>query len=267
MSLPGFTAEASMFRSRRQYASGAFGLDAAAPSDTVQLAYRPGSETQSSCRKCLDGCNSAAENCVADASSILLGCIFPPDCAIAVAAYGEALATCAITNAACKGVCALPYFGSCCPKVCGFPDPLDPGSGCCDEGEHCVDENDPNARDGCCPADRSTCGGHCCAPGDSCCGDSCCPAGYTCDQGVCCPPYYHVCGGQCCGAFNKCCNGQCCSSADQQCDPVTGACSTPPRPPSPCRAGWELCAGECCPPDKVCCGDPLACREGYECIH
>jgi len=268
MNTPGFTAEASTHWSRRQYVSGAVSSGPVA-SQAVHLAYRPGPGTRSSCTNCLDGCQTAAETCVADASTILLGCLFPPDCAIAAAAYGEALTACATSNYACKGACAVPYLGSCCPKVCGFPNPLDPGSGCCEAGEHCVDENDPNARDGCCPSDQSTCGGKCCAPGDTCCGDSCCPAGFSCQEGRCCGPYDHVCGGECCPPFNKCCNGQCCGTY-QECHPVTGDCWTAPPDfrQKLCRAGWSFSpACGCCPPGTMCCGSPLACRVGYECIH
>jgi hypothetical protein len=64
-------------------------------------------------------------------------------------------------------------------------DPFNPGSGCCDVGEHCVDQNDPNSRNGCCPSDRSVCGNSCCAPGEYCCGDSCCPPGQPCTDGLC----------------------------------------------------------------------------------
>jgi hypothetical protein len=265
MNMPGFTAEVSTYRSRGRYV-GRAGSDASASGAAVELAYRPGPATERNCQSCRDGCDSSAEICAADAQTILLGCIFPPDCAIAAAAYGEALTSCYTSNLICKGTCE---FTDCCPKICGFPNPLDPGSGCCDHGEHCVDENDPNARDGCCPADQSTCGGKCCAPGDTCCGDACCPAGFTCQQGVCCGPYDHVCGGQCCGAFNKCCNGQCCQLG-QDCDPATGACASKPPdfPVKRCRLGWEFSpACGCCPPGQMCCGNPPQCQPGYQCIH
>jgi hypothetical protein len=266
MKLPGFTAEASTYRTGRHYIGGGSNGAGSSSCEGVTPAYRPGSETQSRCQSCLDGCTSADEVCVADAWELMLGCIFPPDCAAAAAATGEALTACNIASLICKGACEML---ECCPKICGLPDPFDPGSGCCDHGEHCVDENDPNARDGCCPSSQSTCGGHCCAPGDTCCGDSCCAAGNTCQEGVCCPPYYHVCGGQCCAPFNKCCNGQCCSSPYQQCHPTLGTCWAPPRPLSICRSGWTRCGGQCCPPGKQCCippGGSLGCYEGYECI-
>lgn len=273
--LPGFSAQSSLYRTSRVYA----GYDPSLSSGPTQAltealdvsprvvpAYHPGSETQSNCGSCLDGCTSAAEICTADAWETMLGCIFPPDCAIAAAATGEALTACATANLVCKAACEVFH---CCPKLCGVPDPLDPGSGCCDPGEHCADENDPNARDGCCPSSQSVCGGNCCAPGDGCCGDSCCPEDSTCDQGLCCAPYYHNCGGQCCEPFNKCCNGQCCG-VNQQCHPTTGACWTPPLRPIRCRAGWERCGGACCPPGKQCCippgGHSLGCYEGYQCL-
>ena len=261
MNLPGFTAEASHYRSRRSYS----GRAGSATREGLMLAYRPGSKTQAECQKCLDGCTSSAEICAADAWEIMLGCLFPPDCAIAAAATGEALTACYTSSLVCKAGCEVT---DCCPKLCGFPNPLDPGSGCCDNGEHCVDGNQPNARDGCCPSSQSTCGGFCCPPGDTCCGDKCCPEGFNCTDGVCCGPYDHVCGGQCCPPFNKCCNGKCCK-ANEQCNPATGGCWSPPgdhQRYKMCRAGWEFCPNVgCCAPGTTCCEG--GCYPPYQCIH
>src|SRR5271157_6177129 len=126
MTLPGFTAQASTYRSQRHYIGSASSAGGSPPAVDVMPAYRPGPETRTRCQSCLDGCTTSAEICVSDAWLIMLGCIFPPDCAVAAAATGEALASCAISNLACRGGCELFH---CCPKICGFPNPLDPGSG------------------------------------------------------------------------------------------------------------------------------------------
>jgi hypothetical protein len=218
-------------------------------------------------------CNSEATP-LDVACTISLG--FSPACAVA----GYVHAICHIYWVGCKAYCLL---GHCCPKACGVPDPLHPGSGCCDAGDHCVDENDPNAREGCCPPERAVCGGHCCRDGEVCTGDLCCPPGTTtacngvcCNgactpSGQCCPSPSNVCGDTCCPPFNKCCNGQCCG-AYQECDPKTGGCATPSGPRiNPCRAGYSACGSQCCPPGKQCCIPPgtstLGCYEPYECIH
>ena len=289
MSVPGFTAEATIYRSMRQYAYAVAESLVGTPLP-VELAYFPGPETQARCSDCTENCAAQLSICSAGAASVLAGCFFPPACPGAVALAGELQAACDTENLGCQGYCEA---FKCCPKPCGIPNPFNPGEGCCDSGEHCVDGGDPNARSGCCPSERAVCGGNCCAAGENCCGDSCCPADFICQQGTCCPPGTktvcngvccdgacdpsgnccpwpsHVCGDQCCPPFNKCCAGKCCG-AYQQCHPISGNCWTPTRPPSPCRAGWTECGGRCCSPDKQCCippGGSLGCYYGYECIH
>jgi hypothetical protein len=175
----------------------------------------------------------------------------------------------------CNAWCITPNpftnSSKCCPKICGPIDPFDPGSGCCDANEGCVDRSDPNARDGCCPAGRSICGGKCCADRETCCGDYCKPADVPCVSGTPCPFPNHVCGDTCCPPFNPCCRDQCCD-LNQICHPVDGTCWTPPPPPPVkdprCDApGWSYCAeiAACCPPDKICCYG--ACRHPGECLH
>jgi len=291
MTLPGFNAEASSYRTSRYYIAGTSSLADSPSSGAVTLSYYPGPDTQARCSDCGSDCASALGYCSASATALLGGCIFPPLCPAAAAAAGAALSACDIANLTCTGYC---WAFKCCPKLCGIPDPFGSNNGCCDDGEHCVDQSDPNSRQGCCPSNQAVCGGKCCAVGEKCCGDSCCPADFVCQQGTCCPPGTptvcngvccngacdpsgnccpspsHVCGNVCCPPFNKCCNGQCCG-AYQECHPTLGTCWTPPHPPSPCMAGWTSCGSQCCPPGKTCCIPPgfsaAGCYEPYECIH
>lgn len=257
MHLPGFSAEASIYRSRRVY--GSFpGPGAVAPGMVVPgleaavvPAYRPGLKTLASCNKCLGECDDYKSGCDIVADAILAGCLFPPACPAAVAASNDAHALCSATALACKGACDA---FTCCPKLCGIPNPFDPGSGCCDHGEHCVDKSDLNARDGCCPADRHVCGGNCCDPLEYCCGDFCCPEGNPCCGGTCCPPDNHCCGDTCCPTDIPCCGGTCCSLL-----PPPGPPPTPP--PAGCPWGSAPCGfpdktgviRTCCPPGLQCC--------------
>jgi hypothetical protein len=187
MNLPGFTADASAYRSKNPYrlfASASPGScgGGASSSGTIVAAYFPGPDTQARCSNCLGDCASALADCSAAASAPLLGCLFPPACAAAIAAAAYAQEGCNATSLACQAYCEAFV---CCPKPCGIPNPFNPGEGCCDAGEHCVDQNDPNSRNGCCPSDRSVCGNSCCAPGEFCCGNSCCPPGQPCTDGAC----------------------------------------------------------------------------------
>jgi hypothetical protein len=281
MTFPGFSGEASAYQTTSLYRAFASVSYKQPLGGAVYPAYRPSPATQAECSQCNDGCDSDNNFCNAEITALDAACVFFVPGACAAAAYGHA-----ICNAEWVGCRAFCLFGYCCPKVCGVPDPTRPGEGCCDFGEHCVDENDPNARSGCCAPDRHVCGGKCCGLGEVCVGDFCCPSGATtvcngvccagsCTKaGNCCVSPNHPCGDDnCCPPFNKCCNGQCCD-VYQECHPTLGTCWTPPTPPrpvSPCRAGWTACAGQCCPPGKQCCspggsGLPLGCYEGYQCL-
>ena len=77
MKMPGFTAEASTYRTGRHYIGRPSNAAGSSSREGVMPAYRPGSETRSRCQSCLDGCTSSDEVCIADAWSIMLGCIFP----------------------------------------------------------------------------------------------------------------------------------------------------------------------------------------------
>ncbi len=114
-----------------------------------------------------------------------------------------------------------------CPKICGLPNTLEgSGSGCCDEDAHCVEQNNPNSRQGCCPSDQRVCAGKCCAKGESCCGDVCCPPGYFCLDG-----------------------GYCTASP-----PFVPPSTPPPPPANNCLFGGALCGSKCCPSGLRCCG-------------
>ncbi len=267
MALPRFSGEASLYKTNAFYRGHASVPQGPPPSGLVVPAYRPLPVTQADCDYCNEGCDNGYEGCNALLTPLTFACpFFPPACA----ALAAGQLVCDGEYAGCRSYCLL---GHCCPKVCGFPDPLHPGLGCCESGEHCVDENDPNSRSGCCPSDRSVCGGKCCNSGEVCVGDFCCPAdattvcnGVCCTGsctpgGECCPSPSHVCGNDCCPPFNKCCNGQCCG-AYQQCDPTLGICTNPPPPPpASCPPGSAPCGipdntgviRTCCPPGLMCC--------------
>ena len=238
MRMPGLTAGASLYRTSRQYRLSSSAFGGAWSASPLVAAFHPGPATQRDCSECLEQCAEANVQCSAFAVVPLWGCIFPPLCPAAAAAAGAALAVCQLTSLGCAGYCEV---GKCCPKVCGFPNPFDPGAGCCEADEHCVDESDPNARDGCCPSHQQVCGGRCCPPGHKCCGNACCPADFKCEQGTCCPP-----------ESSTVCNGRCC---DGVCDRHGDCCSAPSR----------LCGGECCSAFQTCCND--RCIEfGAECV-
>jgi len=216
MSIPEFTAEASLYRTTNRYRSSVSKIDGLPSAQSVVAAYFPGTATQAKCSECLAICAKVNVYCnVVAAFSIF----FPP---AAVAAF----TACAAEAVLCAGGCAAPVIGSCCPKVCGFPNPLDPGEGCCDQNETCVDRYDPNSRQGCCPSDQSVCAGKCCSKGESCCGDTCCPPNYFCREGGFCSEF------------------------------PSDFPNTPPPPPpiNNCIFGGAPCGSECCPPGLKCCG-------------
>jgi hypothetical protein len=238
MKIPEFTAEASLYRTTGRYRVSASDFGVSPPSEAIVPAYLPGPETQARCNSCMEKCADRAAYCNAAAMAPLAGCVFPPACPVAAATAGGLLAGCQTALLGCAATCSLPrpeLFGlkllgesPCCPKVCGFTHPFAMGEGCCDEGEHCVDRFDPNARQGCCPSDQSVCGGKCCAKGDRCCGNECCPAGWFCSDGVCTQS-------------------------------VPFPSEPPPEPPEPpmhleiCPLGWTPCKGGCCAPGLECC--------------
>jgi hypothetical protein len=261
MNLPSLTAEASVYRSSIRYLIGYSTVET--PPREFVPAYMPGTATMQSCNDCLQDCvndNLICQGLAVAGTAICCAATVGLFCGGCVAAGAAASGLCDTTMLGCMAKCDI---SPCCPKLCGFPDPLNPGSGCCDSGESCVNQNDPNAREGCCPVGQAVCDGSCCAPGATCCGNSCCPQGSVCMQGVCCPagttalcngqccdgacdaagnccvtPNY-LCGTQCCSAFNQCCNGTCCAT------------------------GSVCAAGSCCPQAQAC-GD-TCCPSGQQC--
>lgn len=251
MNIPEFTAEASLYRTSNCYRSSGSELGGSPYTQSVVAAYFPGDETQGKCSDCLEGCATTNASC----NVIALATVWNP---IAAAA---AYAACATEAALCVGWCENPIWGKCCPKLCGVPNPFDPGSGCCDHGEACVDQNDPNSRNGCCPSDQRVCAGKCCPPNYHCCGDTCCPEGESCCGDMCCPPKYYCCGDTCCPPNYYCRDD---GSGGKFCSDVPyNFPNTPPPPPLPhtCPPGAEPCGlpdrsgviWTCCPPGLKCC--------------
>lgn len=236
MNIPEFTGQASLYRTSNRYSSSGYGSAWSKSAEGIQPAYIPGPATRHDCGICTGICDKGAEICgagvAAYVATICIGTL-GFGCAGAAAAGAAVLAECAEAYAGCIGLCNVPSWvpvlgGNCCPKICGPPNPLEgSGSGCCDLGEACVDQHDPNSRQGCCPSGQIVCGGKCCAQGDFCCGDTCCPTGYFCLDG-----------------------GQCTASP-----PFTPPGSSPPKPPvNNCLFGGAPCGNKCCPPGLQCCG-------------
>jgi len=224
MTLPGFSAAHSLYQGVGRYrpperspAGGTGVLD-----QTVTPAYSPGPVT-------MGKCNAVVEDCLLQ--SFLL--VFPP--AIAGA------------QLACVGRQKIPG-STCCPKLCEF-DASGPEAGCCDSGETCVDDRDFNARNGCCPAGQSVCGGKCCGPGEKCCGSNCCPAAANC------------CGDACgCQDGRLCQNGECTYPPFGPYTPPPEGVESIPKPATGCPAGWKECLNStvCCAPGIKCCGNGCA---------
>ncbi len=227
MNIPEFTAEASLYRTSNSYRSSGSEFDGSPTTQSVVAAYFPGPGTRGKCNECLESCAKGSVTC----NLLALGTIWYPPAAAA------AFTACFTGAYVCSGLCLAPVIGKCCPKVCGFPNPFEPGEGCCDKDENCVDRYDPNSRQGCCPSDQRVCGGRCCAKGDSCCGDTCCPSNYFCRDGFC----------------------------SQFPGPLFGPGKLKPKPPpyNPltdlCPIGGVPCNGVCCPLGYECCGS-LGCR-------
>jgi len=240
MNIPEFTAGASLYRTNGHYRSGA-GATVSGP--VLSPAYYPGrQETRDACDRCLT--KSAAEYtlCLGTAAVASAGCLIFYGACFAAAALG-----CWTAFAIRLGGCAT---DDCCPKRCGAINPFEPGQGCCDKDEQCVDRYDPNSRQGCCPSDQIVCGGKCCAKGDSCCGDRCCPKGNFCCGETCCPDGYF------------CRDGWACDREFIGEFPKTPPPKPPKRPFNICKEGWAPCGTTCCPPGLQCCsvgGGQVAC--------
>lgn len=247
MSIPAFSAQASLYRTSNRYRSSGAEFGGLIADQSVVAAYIPGPETQNKCSGCEDGCAVARNICLTKVGVTAFetcagtGIAFP----ICAAAVIEFLTPgCYEAYSVCLGYCNIPgglgpFSGPCCPQVCGPPDPLrGSGTGCCDHGETCVDENDPNSREGCCPVGQF-CDGKCCAQG--CCAGTCCGPGDHCCGNACCPPDVP------CGTDGFCAG--------------FGHGPPPPPPPFSCAPGGVPCGlpdntgviRTCCPPGLQCC--------------
>jgi hypothetical protein len=224
MNIPAFTAQASLYRTSSRYRSCGSEFSGSPSAQSVVSAYYPGPGTTHDCQTCTNTCLKVFGLCSAGAAAVVgVGCASIVLCPAAVAVAADIQIGCTAALAGCYGICNIPYVGECCPKPCGFPNPFDPGSGCCDADETCVDQNDPNSRQGCCPSGQSVCGGKCCAIGEYCCGDTCCGDPHCFDD-VCgnTPPFPD---------------------------------NPPPPPPNKCSIwGGQLCGTKCCPIGTWCCG-------------
>lgn len=208
--------------------------------EAVRPFFSISSGQQQACNDCTDNCEEQWGICQGlDAGGTVAACLLcPPCCPVAVGVGAGASGICDGDLATCVGLCIVPGH-ACCPVFCSFS--LNPSEGCCDSGETCVQQNDPEARDGCCPNAR-TCSGRCCPPGDTCCGGDCCPSGQCQPGNVCCPPGQRICNGTCCA------NGVCDS---------TGNC---------CPSPSHICGGACCPPFNTCCVG-TCCNSNDVCIN
>jgi hypothetical protein len=226
MTLPGFSAGYSLYRASGHYRSAEGSpFDGSQISQWAVPAYYPKSESMGKCQARLEGCLQAYGICVAGAL------LFPP-----------AIAACNVAQLTCTGIALAPGT-DCCPKVCELDPFNQPGGGCCDYDEHCVDIEDPNSRHGCCPAGQNVCGGKCCRPGEKCCGGSCCPSAAEC------------CGDECgCSEGRVCQNGTCVYPPFGPYTPVDPGVTQIPKPESGCPPGWKECRNFCCAPDMKCCG-------------
>lgn len=230
-SVPGFTAESTLYKSANRYVSYGPEMNGAVPASSVLLALNDADRGR--CDRCEQKCIDQAAQCTGYAAAswgiALVGCAasgpFWPICAAAASTtYAAAVGLCELKHAAClAGECYFPG-GSCCPVFCGLGH-------CCSTGEQCTDN-------GCCPADRHVCAGTCCDKGYFCCNGQCCNE--MCIDGVCTYPSF---------------------------GPYTPVEREPARAPNPftggCEPNWTKCHDQCCPPGQKCCG--YGCD--YSCIN
>jgi hypothetical protein len=224
MNIPKFTAQASLYRASNSYHSSVAESGGSIPAPSVVAAYIPGPKTQNRCSGCIDVCTATRDVCLAKVAITVAETCWASlgfGCGAAIALGYIQAASCESTYLSCFGICNIPsasglgWESPCCPKVCGFPTPGSEGTGCCDHGEACVDQDDPNSREGCCPSGRLVCGNSCCAEGQTFCTE----------------------GGQCSSDF----------PGHFPNDPP------PPPPPNNCIFGGEPCGPKCCPPGLQCC--------------
>ena len=237
MNRPGFTAQASLYRTSNHYFTSAPAGCDATPTQSVMA---QSGERFANCDSCEKTCTWTNYKCQATASAAYaivagacVGFVFPPAVAaceaVAAGVYAGAIGACYAWWGECMTECWLPG-NECCPVFCELGH-------CCSEGETCIPR-------GCCPNDRIVCNGQCCDVGETCCGGTCCPGHYYCLDGFC---------------------------SEFPSPLLPPGNSQPPTPPPSrvrCRKGWKACGPICCPSDLQCCsvgGGQVACMTN--CLH
>jgi len=304
MNMPGFTAEASLYKTRAHYHMVGT-LDVPSETGRVALTSVPNcASPRQACGFLLDPglefcCNPGFVCC--DPSRPKDSPFPPPAC-------------CPISNPNCcheqppppgpepcpsgQAQCGVIVTGqtprfACCPSgqkccdtrahLCCLQASTCCGDVCCNPGQLCITP-------GACCAFNKACGINCCGEGEECvnqnlglccpdgqidCGAQCCPRD-RCINGVCCPED-QVCNGRCCGPNESCADGACCS-ADNVCrdsaNPGSAICcdrgwsccggGNTGRFPFCCYPGWQCCGDHCCPGDWTCCGGSC-CEPGLNC--
>src|SRR6476620_12455766 len=64
MSLPAYTAQASLYRTSNRYRSSVAEFSGSVPAQSVVAAYIPGPETQNRCKGCTDACDLVNDACL-----------------------------------------------------------------------------------------------------------------------------------------------------------------------------------------------------------
>jgi hypothetical protein len=247
VAFPGFTAAASLYRSRNHYQTVAARPGAAsamlAPSETGPAHHGPVLKANGG-----NGGNGGNG-------------FHPPKCTVTCGECSDCFAECTVT---CVPGGTTTFRSSCC-GLGNFT--------CVDNGCVCPPPNTFCAPDVCTDltTDRGNCGtcGNQCWPGQICnagvccspsqvCFDKCCPDGTYCSEGMCCPVGTFGCGnqsccpaGQCCDGGQCTCNGICCAGNETCCN---GVCADTSADAGNCGSCGHICApglaceqGQCVP--------------------
>ncbi len=282
MSLPLFTAEASLCKTRQTYRGySSFGPDTGSIV-AASVPAHPHSDSPS-CKACLDLGGLAYAGCLGQAV-VTAGYCGPFLYFLCLAGEVAGCVTAYLTYAGtvCHAFGIPSWLGGtlgppCCPVVCS--------AGCCNSGETCAGLDPTTAQNLCCSPGLTVCGQNCCDASERCMPDgSCCPTANLCGHEDCCTPDEtcmpqdyccpndQVCGqtccssgdtcmpdGSCCPAGHKVCSGNCCPDPNDVCDPTTNTCTqtcpdgTPTCGGNCCAAGEVCCNGTCCGADQLCC--------------
>lgn len=207
------------------------------------------------CALCLGGCWFALGTCNAAAATACE--VTGPFYALCA---GVSVGACFIAGGICFGLC---WVGGapCCPVTCG--------SGCCKNGESCLDSQ----TGACCGQDETPCNGKlCCAEGESCLPNgTCCPPDKVSTETICCPNSADKppvsCDGKCCDTGEVCKDGVCCPPSSPICNSVcciNGACL--PNGDC-CTSPSHVCGDVCCGPFNTCCADVCCSGSDDVCIN